>query len=331
MPNIQISQLPNAQPLTGTELVPIVQQGVTVRTTTAAVAGSPSQQQTFLTKNQESTLPNSRYLSTGTGLGLTDGGAQSYLRITLNGTSGSLETVGQGIIVKDSGSTVTNRVIQTTNAGLSITDGSGIAGNPTLSLTGLPLALANASGTGLLAVVGGTTLAGRQILGTTNQIDVADGNGSGNPTLSIATNPILPGTGAVTIPKGTTVQEPAGSLGMLRYNSTTDTYDGYTLVGWKQFSLSGGVTSFSGGGTGLTPSSPSTGAIVLDGVLNVANGGTGAATLTGYVKGNGTSAMTASATVPTTDLSGTVTNAQLANSAITINGSSVSPHHSDNT
>ena len=324
MANIQISQLPNAQPLTGTELVPIVQQGVTVRTTTAAVAGSPSQQQTFLTKNQEPTLPNSRYLSTGTGLGLTDGGAQSYLRITLNGTSGSLETVGQGIIVKDSGSTVINRAIQVTNAGLSITDGSGIAGNPTLSLTGLPLALANASGTGLLAIVGGTTLAGRQILGTTNQIDVADGNGSGNPTLSIATNPVLPGTGAVTIPKGTTAQEPAGSLGMLRYNSTTDTYDGYTLVGWKQFSLSGGVTSFSGGSTGLTPSSPSTGAIVLDGVLNVANGGTGAVTLTGYVKGNGTSAFTASATVPTTDLSGTVTNAQLANSAITINGSSVS-------
>jgi len=60
------------------------------------------------------------------------------------------------------------------------------------------------------------------------------------------------------------------------------------------------------------------------GTVAVANGGTGATTLTGYVKGSGTSAMTASATIPTTDLSGTVTNAQLANSAITINGTSTS-------
>lgn len=40
------------------------------------------------------------------------------------------------------------------------------------------------------------------------------------------------------------------------------------------------------------------------GTLPVANGGTGAATLTGYVKGNGTSAMTAAATVPFLDLAG---------------------------
>ena len=60
------------------------------------------------------------------------------------------------------------------------------------------------------------------------------------------------------------------------------------------------------------------------GTVAVANGGTGATTLTGYVKGSGTSAMTASSTIPTTDLSGTVSNAQLANSSITINGTSTS-------
>jgi hypothetical protein len=42
----------------------------------------------------------------------------------------------------------------------------------------------------------------------------------------------------------------------------------------------------------------------LVGTVPVANGGTGVATLTGYVKGNGTSAMTASATVPNTDVTG---------------------------
>ena len=50
--------------------------------------------------------------------------------------------------------------------------------------------------------------------------------------------------------------------------------------------------------------------------IGVPYGGTGATTLTGYVKGNGTSAFTASTTVPTTDLSGTISNAQLANSTI---------------
>ena len=52
------------------------------------------------------------------------------------------------------------------------------------------------------------------------------------------------------------------------------------------------------------------------------HGGTGATSLTGYVKGNGTSTMTASSTVPTTDLSGTISNVQLANSSITL-GTSV--------
>lgn len=42
----------------------------------------------------------------------------------------------------------------------------------------------------------------------------------------------------------------------------------------------------------------------VSGTLPVANGGTGAVTLTGYVQGNGTSAMTAAATVPFLDLAG---------------------------
>lgn len=41
--------------------------------------------------------------------------------------------------------------------------------------------------------------------------------------------------------------------------------------------------------------------------FSVPNGGTGAITLTGYVKGNGTSAFTASTTIPYSDLTGTPT------------------------
>lgn len=43
---------------------------------------------------------------------------------------------------------------------------------------------------------------------------------------------------------------------------------------------------------------------VLTGTIPVENGGTGASTLTGYVKGTGTTAMTASATIPNTDITG---------------------------
>jgi len=78
---------------------------------------------------------------------------------------------------------------------------------------------------------------------------------------------------------------------------------------------SGGVTSFSGGTTGLSPSTPTAGAVVLSGQLNVANGGSGAGSLTGYLVGNGTSAFTAVASIP---------NAGLTNSAITVNGISIS-------
>lgn len=369
MPNVQISDLPAALPLDGSELVPIVQSGVTVRTTTAQVAGSPSQQQTFLTKNQEPSLPNSRYLSTGTGLGLTDNGALSYYQLTLNGASGSLEAAGNGLVAKTGASTVTSRFIAVSGSGLSVTNGSGVSGDPTLALSGLPASLAGLSGTGILNMISSTSVGTIEILGTANQISVANGNGVGNPTISITSNPILPGVEGVVFPRGTTAERPlVPTNGELRYNTDTNNFEGYANGVWGSVSTGGGVTSInaSGGTTGLTFTGgpitssgtltlggtldvPSGGTGVtsltgyvkgngtsamtatatipvsdLSGTLPVPNGGTGATTLTGYVKGNGMSAMTASATVPTSDLSGNISNAQLDNSSITINGNAVS-------
>jgi hypothetical protein len=182
---VQITQLPAAGPITGTESVPIVQNGQTVQTTTGAIAASPSQTQTFLTVNQEPTLPNSRALSGGTGVGLTDGGAQSTLQIVLNGASGSLESAGTGVIVKNGASSVVARSLSTTGVGLGITNADGTAGNPTFALTGLAASVANLSGTGMLALTAaGTTISGRELTGTTDQINVADGTGaSANPTM----------------------------------------------------------------------------------------------------------------------------------------------------
>jgi hypothetical protein len=56
--------------------------------------------------------------------------------------------------------------------------------------------------------------------------------------------------------------------------------------------------------TGGTISGVTIPASNVTGTLGVANGGTGATTLTGYVKGAGTSAFTASSTIPNTDITG---------------------------
>ena len=56
--------------------------------------------------------------------------------------------------------------------------------------------------------------------------------------------------------------------------------------------------------TGGTISGVTLPASNITGTLGVPNGGTGATTLTGYVKGTGTTAMTASATIPNTDITG---------------------------
>jgi hypothetical protein len=56
--------------------------------------------------------------------------------------------------------------------------------------------------------------------------------------------------------------------------------------------------------TGGTISGVTIPASNVTGILGVPNGGTGASTLTGYVKGTGTTAMTAAATIPNTDITG---------------------------
>ena len=319
------------------------------------MAGSPVQTQTFLTLNQEPTLANSRRLSAGTGVGLVDGGAQSTLQITLNAASGSLEAASNGLIAKTASNAVTARSIVVSGSGLGISDGNGVSGNPTLALTGLPSSLAGLSGSGFLCLPNNGTVSTATLTGTSGQITVTGGDGtSGNPTFAIATDPALPGNGGAVMPSGSTAQRSGSPVnGTLRYNSDIGLMEGYLNSSWQTLTAgSSGVLSIATG-TGLTGGPiTSTGTISIantavsagsytlgnftvnaQGQLTaasstttvaVANGGTGANTLTGYVYGNGTGAMTASTTIPTTALSGTVTNAQLANSSVTIGTTAIS-------
>lgn len=265
MANVTITQLPAAGPITGSELVPVVQNGQTVQTTTAAIAASPAQDQTFVTVNQEPTLPNSRALSGGTGVGVTDNGAQSSLQVNLNGVSGSLESSSNGLIAK-TGGTVTGRAVTASGSGLTVTNGNGIAGNPTVALSGSVASIAGLSGTGIVSIVNTTNASMVAITGTSNQIGVANGDGNGNPTVSIVDDPVLPGSGGVVIPAGDTASRPGGPNGTLRYNSELAIFEGYANDAWGAIVTGSGVTS-----VGLTmpgefsvANSPITSAGILD-------------------------------------------------------------------
>lgn len=249
MADIRISQLPVAPAsIDGTELVPVVQNGLTVQTTVSAITQSPSLTATFLTVNQEPLLSNSRALSAGVGIGITDGGAQSTYNLSLNGTSGSLEVASTGVIVKSAANTISARTLTASGNGIGITDGDGVSGNPTFQLTGLAAAIANMSGTGLIGL-NSTTLTPLTLIGVANEISVADGNGAGgNPTIGIADNAVMPGTAGVTLPNGTTAERGA-TLGQIRYNTTSSRFEGNYGTGWQNFGTGDGAIASVAGTT----------------------------------------------------------------------------------
>jgi hypothetical protein len=354
MAQITITQLPLAGPLTGSESVPIVQNGVTVQSTTGAIAGAGALNFPFLTVGTAAGLSQGRYLATGSGLQLVDNGVGNSLQINLTGAAQSLNGAGNGFMVKTGANTLINRLL-TVGGGMTIVNADGIAGNPLIGLNANLQALASLSGIGLMTI-NGSTFSQTTLLGTTNSITISNGNASsGNPTIAISNNPVLTGTGGVQVPTGTTAQRlanngvirynsdtsrfefyqggtwtnigigdgtvtyingttnqisvanpsttptisissnpvlpgtafvilPQGSTaqrgtpsyGALRYNTDTGGLEAYTQVtGWGAIISGAGVSTFTAGSTGLTPSSPMSGGIVLGGVLNPASGGTG--------------------------------------------------------
>ena len=254
MANIQITQLPSAGTITGTEAVPIVQNGVTVQTTTGAIAASPAQTQTFLTVNLESTLANSRYVGVAAGLTISDGGAQGLFQIGTTGALLSLINASTGIMAKTGSTTLTPRTLQVSGQGITITNGSGVSGDPTIALTGVPAAIAGLSGFGQLTMLGtGATI--RQLAGSSNQITVTDGAGtSGNPTIAIASNPVLPGTAGVVVPSGNTAARAAlPTNGTIRYNTDNTNFEFYQNSAWTVFGTgAGSVTNVIGTANQIT-------------------------------------------------------------------------------
>lgn len=150
------------------------------------------------------------------------------------------------------------------------------------------------SGAGSYTAGNGLTLVGTQFsaVGTTNRISVS---GSG---IDIASTYV-----------GQTSITTLGTIG-------TGTWQGTTIATGYGGT---GLTSFTSGGAVYATSTSA----LTTGTLPVASGGTGAVTLTGYVKGNGTSAFTASATIPNTDITGLGTMSTQNANSVNITGGSI--------
>jgi len=307
---VTITQLPTASALTGNESVPIVQNGVTVQTTTLAIAAQPVLTQTFLTIGQQSSLANSRQIAVSTGLTTTDGGAQGSYTIAVTGALASLIGSGNGFQVKTNSTTLTNVQI-TAGTGLGVNNPDGTTGNPQIYLGSFLSNVQSLSGsTGLVAVNGGN-VSTKQIAGVTNQTSVTNADGStGNPTVGIASNPVIPGTASLTFPIGGTASRPGTPVnGMFRYNSDTGTFEGYANGSWGAVTTGTGVTSILTGTGLLGGPITSTGTISIDTTV--------VATLTG------TQTLTNKTISGSSNTLSNIGNSSLTNSSITINGNSV--------
>lgn len=171
---------------------------------------------------------------------------------------------------------------------------SGVAANTYGSATAIPVIAVNAKG-----VITGVT---SQSVNATNIV-----GGSANQ--------IVFNTAANTT---SFVVAPTSASTYLEWNGTAFQWSANPLGTVTSVDLSGGTTGLTTSGGPITTS----GTITLAGTLAVANGGTGATTLTGYVKGTGTSALTASSTIPNTDITGLGTmSTQNANSVAVTGGS----------
>jgi len=268
--------------------------------------------------------------SVATGAGLTGGTITTSGTIALTTTGVSAGTYGSttdfpqitidayGRISSASNVTITPANIGAASSSTLISTGAGLTGggdlsaNRTISLSTIASGYVLGNATGSTASPSGTSLSSvidtafgstqGQILyrgasswaalnpGTAGQLLSSGGSGA-DPSWTNAS-----GTGTVTSVDGS-----GGTTGM--------TLSGGPITGAGTLTL-GGTLGTANGGTNLTlftsggaMYATSTSALTT-GTLPVTAGGSGATTLTGYLKGNGTSAFTASASIPNTDISG---------------------------
>jgi hypothetical protein len=201
---------------------------------------------------------------------------QAPITLTTTGTSGAATLVGSTLNIPNyatgGGGTTTN-ALTLNNSGTGAASGSTFNGSAAVTLSYNTIGAQQALTLTTTGSSGAATLAS----GALNIPTYTLAGLGGQP---LATN--LTSIGAL-----------ANGSGALINNGTGTFSYGTPWTGLGYLTSSTGVTTFSAGTTGLTPSTATSGAITLAGTLAVANGGTGATTITGLVKGNGTSAFSA--------------------------------------
>ncbi len=111
------------------------------------------------------------------------------------------------------------------------------------------------SGSGIV-VKDGLLSQTRKLTTTSGQLQILNDTGQGGDiNISLSENPVIPGTAAIQVPRGTTAQRPNTEPGEFRYNTTNNVYEGYfggSSAGWRAFNTGGSsVNNASNIGSGV--------------------------------------------------------------------------------
>ena len=195
---------------------------------------------------------NTLTVAAGTGINITSNVSTNTLTVTSTVTPGFQHVLAGGRTIDSASTNNTFSVVAGT--GISITadsstgaititntgSGTGGGGNnfETIAVPGQPSVVAGSPNDTLNLLNG-------------NNITIVTNSSLKDITFSLSPNPILEGTGGLTLPAGTTSQRPTGALGEIRFNTDTNSFEVYNgawtnivtgavaTTGWTHISVPG--------------------------------------------------------------------------------------------
>jgi hypothetical protein len=173
--------------------------------------------------------------------------AGTFLPLSGGSMTGNLTMSGGSDILLGAGSDITlagGTLFLTSGSGLNMSAGGNITMAPgatidsrDVSADGLVMDSINGAGNGIVVKTNSNVFNRRTLTGTANQITITNGDGvGGNPTFAITTDPVIPGTGAITIPSGSDAQRPGSPTNaMIRMNTDSGLPEYFFGGGWNTF------------------------------------------------------------------------------------------------